>query len=91
MVEAKVNELLKLFQGKSTGAEVCELLYCFTLDVSSAFIFTRRLGTEALRGNQSHRALLRGLGRWDLLQCPCTGSIAGENCLLLRPSTQRNL
>jgi cytochrome P450 len=63
MIESKVNQFLSLFQSESDGAEMCHLLYCFTLDVSTAFVFARQLGTEALHGNQAHRALLYDLGR----------------------------
>lgn len=62
MIESKVAHLLNLFQNNSNGAEICHLLYYFTLDVSTAFIFTRALGTESLEGNQEHRDLLRDLG-----------------------------
>ena len=63
MIESKVDQFLCLFGSESSGAEICHLLYCFTLDVSTAFVFTRQLGTKALLGNQEHRALLYDLGR----------------------------
>jgi cytochrome P450 len=62
VIESKVSRCLELFQNEPDAAEICHLLYYFTLDVSSAFIFTRQLGTEALSGNQAHRALLHDLG-----------------------------
>jgi cytochrome P450 len=62
MIESKVAQLLDIFDGNCNGAEICHLLYYFTLDVSTAFIFTPPLGTEALKGNQAHRDLLRDLG-----------------------------
>ena len=61
-IESKVAQCLQLFEHESDGAEICHLLYYFTLDVSSAFIFTRQLGTEALTGKPGHRALLLDLG-----------------------------
>lgn len=62
MIESKVAQLLGLFKHNSDKAEICHMLYYFTLDVSTAFIFTRTLGTESLVGNQEHRDLLRDLG-----------------------------
>ena len=61
-IESKVAQLLEIFDGNSKGAEICHMLYYFTLDVSTAFIFTVPLGTQALLGNQAHRELLEGLG-----------------------------
>lgn len=61
-IESKVAQCLRLFQCEADGAEICHLLYYFTLDVSSTFIFTRQFGTDAISGNQAHRALLHDLG-----------------------------
>ena len=61
-IESKVEQLLQLFRSNIDGSEICSQLYYYTLDVGTAFIFTPQLGTEALQGNGSHRALLYDLG-----------------------------
>lgn len=62
MIELKVQQLLSHFEKDGDGAEICYLLYCFTLDTSSGFVFTRQYGAKALAGNEQHLALLRDLG-----------------------------
>lgn len=62
-VESKVKQFLDLVGDTSTGCEICQALYFFTIDVSTAFVYTPQLGTAALTGDVHHRALVYGLGQ----------------------------
>ena len=62
VIEEKVSQVLRLFANESERCEICQVLYFFTLDVSTAFVYTPQLGTAALTGDPRDRALVYGLG-----------------------------